>query len=46
LTHTFPVLVTIRLGHRVYRKLYALIGGQRAKKFKNHCSRRDIHIGL
>jgi len=27
LTHTFLELVTVELGHRVYRKLYTLIGG-------------------
>jgi len=37
LTHTFLVLVTVELGHEVYRKLYTLIGGQRAEKFENHC---------
>jgi len=36
LTHTFFVLVTVGLGHGVYRKLYTLIGGQRAEKFENH----------
>jgi len=39
LTRTFLVLVTVGLGHRVYRKLYTLIGGQRAVKFNNHCTR-------
>ena len=34
--HTFFVLVTVGLGHGVYRKLYTLIGGQRAEKFENH----------
>jgi len=34
--HTFLVLVTAGLGHGVYRKLYTLIGGQRAEKFENH----------
>jgi len=33
LTHTFLVLVTVGLGHGVYRKVYA--GGQRAEKFEN-----------
>jgi len=33
LTHTFHVLVTVGLGHGVYRKLHTLIGGQRAEKF-------------
>jgi len=37
LAHTFLVLVTVGLGHGVYRKLYTLIGGQRAEKFENHC---------
>jgi len=36
LTHTFLVLVTVGLGHGVYRKLYTFIWGQRAKKFENH----------
>jgi len=36
LTHTLLVLVTVGLGHGVYRKLYTLIGGQRAEKFENH----------
>ena len=36
LTHTFLVLVTVGLGHGVYRKLYTSIGGQRAEKFENH----------
>jgi len=36
LTHTFLVLVTVRLGCGVYRKLYTLIGGQRTEKFENH----------
>jgi len=36
LTHTFLVLETVGLGHGVYRKLYTLIGGQRAEKFENH----------
>jgi len=33
---TFLVLVTVGLGHGVYGKLYALIGGQRAEKVENH----------
>jgi len=37
LTHTFLALVTVELGHRVYRKLYTLTEGQRAEKFENHC---------
>jgi len=36
LTHTFLVLVTVALGHGVYRKLYILIGCQRAEKFENN----------
>jgi len=40
LTHTILVLATVGLGHGVYRKLYALIGGQRAEKFENHCVSR------
>jgi len=36
LTRTFLVLVTVGLGHGVYRKLYTVIGGQRAEKFENH----------
>jgi len=39
LTHTFLVLVTVGLRHEVYRKLYTLIGGQRAQKFENHWTR-------
>ena len=39
LTHPFFVLVTVGLGHGVERKLYTLIGGQRAEKFENHWSR-------
>jgi len=35
LTNTFIVLVTVGIGHGVYRKFYTLIGGQRAKKFEN-----------
>jgi len=31
--------VTVGLGHRVYRKLYTLIGGQRAEKFESRWSR-------
>jgi len=34
------VLVTIGLGHGVYRKLYTLIGDQRAQKFENHYLKR------
>jgi len=40
LTHIFLVLVTVGLGHGVYRKLYTLIGGQHADKFENHCTKR------
>jgi len=40
LTHTFLVLVTVGLGHGVYRKLHTLIGGQRAQKFENHYLKR------
>jgi len=40
LTHTIVVLVTDGLGHGVYRKLYTLIGGQRAKKFENYWFKR------
>jgi len=40
LTHTFLVLVTVGLGHGVYRNLYTFTGGQRAEKFENHCYRR------
>jgi len=36
LTHTFLALVTVVLDHRVYIKLYTLIGGQRAEEFENH----------
>jgi len=39
LTHPFFVLITVRLGHGVDRKLYTVIGGQRAEKFENHCCR-------
>ena len=35
LTRTFLVLVTVGLGHVVYRKLYTLIGCQPAGKFEN-----------
>jgi len=46
-THTFLVLVAVGLGHGVYRKLYTLIGGQRAETFENHCSRpRLAEMGL
>ena len=34
-THTFHVLVTVGLGHGVYRKLHTLIGVQRAGMFDN-----------
>jgi len=34
--HTFLVLVTVGLGHGVYRNLYALIGGRRAETSENH----------
>jgi len=40
LTHTFLLSVTAGIGHGVYRKLYTLIGGQRAEKFENHCCSR------
>jgi len=33
------VLVTAGLGHGVHRKLYILIGGQRAEKFEKHWTR-------
>jgi len=36
LTHTTLVLVTVGLGHGVYRKLYTLIGVQHAEMFENH----------
>jgi len=36
LMHTFLILVTVGLGHGVYRKSYTLIGGQREEKFENH----------
>ena len=42
LTHTFLVLVTVGIVHGLYRKLYTLIGGQRAEKFENHCFRRFL----
>jgi len=44
LTHTFLVSVTVGLDQGVYRKLYTLIGGQRAEKFENHCSMADAHF--
>jgi len=44
LTHTFLVLVTAGLGHVVYRKLYTLIGGQRAEKFENHWHRVFLSV--
>ena len=42
MTHTFLVLVTVGLGHGVYRKMYTFIGGQRAEKFENHWCRPFI----
>ena len=42
MTHTFLVLATFGLGHGVYKKLYTLIGSQRAEKFENHWTRRTI----
>jgi len=36
MTHTFLILVTVGLGHGVYRKLYTLNRGQRAETFENH----------
>jgi len=39
LSHTFLVVITVGLGHGVYRKLYTLIGGQRAEKFESHWSK-------
>jgi len=44
LTHTFLVLITVGLGHRVYRKLYTLIRGQCAETFENYCSRDTIMV--
>ena len=35
----FLVLVTVGLGHGVYRKMYTFTGGQRAEKCENHCHR-------
>jgi len=35
----FLALISAGLGNRVYRKLYTLIGGQRAENFENHWSR-------
>jgi len=46
LTHTFLVLVTVGLGHGVYRKLYTLIGGQREEKFANHWCRWSTHFSF
>jgi len=44
LTHPFFVLVTVGIGHGVDRKLYTVIGGQRAKKSENHWfSRKTTH---
>ena len=40
MTHTFLVLVSVGLGHGVYRKLYTLIGGWRAEKFENCCHKQ------
>jgi len=40
---TTLVLVTVGLGHMVYRKLYTLIGNQRAEKCENHWSRLFGH---
>jgi len=44
LTHTFLVLVTFGLGHGVYRKLCALIGGKRAEKFENHYAKHTCSV--
>jgi len=44
LTHTFLVLVTVGLDRGVCRKLYTLIGGQRAEKFKTHWLRAKSDI--
>jgi len=47
LAHTFLALVTVGVGHGVYRKLYTLIGSERAEKFANHwfkCS--DTYVVL
>jgi len=43
LTHTFLVLVTVGIGHGVYRKLCTLIGGQCAENFENHCCRQMMY---
>jgi len=42
LTHTILVLETVEFGHGVYRKMYTLIGGQRAEKFENHWFKRNL----
>jgi len=42
LTHTFLVLVTIGLGHGIYRKLYTVIGGQRAEKFERTTALNEL----
>jgi len=44
LTHIFLLLVTVGLGHGVYRKLYALFGGQRAETFENPCSKPSVDL--
>jgi len=46
LTHNFLVLVTVGLGHWVYRKLYTLIESQRAEMFENHWTRDTFIKGL
>jgi len=43
LTHTFFVLVTVGLGHGVYRKLHILIGGQRAETMRTTEVNEDGH---
>jgi len=42
LTHTFFVLVTVGLGHGVYRKLHTLIGVQRAEQFEKHWFKKTV----
>jgi len=44
LIHTFLVLVTVELEDGVYRKLYTLIGGQRAEKFQNNWVRAMVRV--
>jgi len=42
LTHTFLVLVTVGLGHGVYRKLYTFIGGHVQKILRTTALMLDV----